>query len=271
MKKVYIAKKRIGNQIANNNPQNGGHVLSYSSNMHTERQLAIVALEDALGGDTPLNVNFENDDQLMKGAKVPLKGNVLFSTYNHKIDSIRGDLHIYTREIVCQQSQEDNHGFSCPEYYRELAKMFPNVAFHIYTRRKGITFDKKMNISFRMNFLTYVSNYYDNFFLFLNIPIDTGDEAHRFFKVSDAKIQYRPTLLNVQWKPLINSNEQKAIFPNDFVTAMQSATIRHRSNIVEPLLNHTFSYGMKNITYHIIDTPSDKAGGDYYLFAKQTP
>ena len=32
--------------------------------MHTERQLAIVALEDALGGDTPLNINFENDDNV---------------------------------------------------------------------------------------------------------------------------------------------------------------------------------------------------------------
>lgn len=138
--KVYVAKKRKynGGAVANNNPTNGGHVLYYTSNMHTERQLAIVALEESLLEALPVARSSKTQladelGPLKDGAKIPLtSADVLEHNKRGGTYSLTGSIHIYTGDNPCQNRSNDNCNFSCIEYYNALAILFPHVHFHIY-------------------------------------------------------------------------------------------------------------------------------------------
>jgi hypothetical protein len=43
-----------------------------------------------------------------------------------------GDLYVYTEQQPCLNRVSDNAMFSCIEYYMNLARVYPNVNFHIY-------------------------------------------------------------------------------------------------------------------------------------------
>lgn len=142
---VYVAMKRQyqdGRQfLADNNPEKaGGHVLNYSSNMHTERQLAIVALEEAILKTTNPTATLliagedYNDTEigpLLAGAKVPKNRNELPQLRSDGTYDLAGKLYIFTKLSPCATSGLDNNRFTCFDYYRALAKYFPNVSFHI--------------------------------------------------------------------------------------------------------------------------------------------
>lgn len=130
---VYVAKKRKyrqGQALADNNPKTGGHVLNYSSNMHTERQLAIVALEEAIETLQVTGADYNDGaiGPLLPGAKVPLQ----LSAAQALSTDITGTLCIYTADSPCQTKLNDNNNFSCIEYYRALSQKFPNVALEVY-------------------------------------------------------------------------------------------------------------------------------------------
>lgn len=115
-------------------------MLNYTSNMHTERQLAIVALEEAIGGvilplagggGVALNVAL---GPLVNNAIVPHVGGAIPAPGPAGVYALVGALHIYTDENPCQQPGVDNGQFSCIQYYNSLAALFPTVDFHIYFR-----------------------------------------------------------------------------------------------------------------------------------------
>jgi len=146
---VYVAKKRKfnqGNSIANNNPDNGGHVLNYSSNMHTERQLAIVALEEALGcklktADNNLkNYNQDRLEELLEGAKVPLNLDEL-SDLKERCKNLKGTLCIYTEYSPCKARKNENGELGCVEYYQFIASIFENINFKIFFKETDNFFD----------------------------------------------------------------------------------------------------------------------------------
>lgn len=142
---VYVAMKRQyqeGQSLADNNPEKaGGHVLNYSSNMHTERQLAIVALEEAIlkrRRDTAATLFVANEGYngatigpLLPGAKIPQ----LLEPLDNEVS---GDLYIYTVESPCQGRDKYNKNFSCADYYNALVQYFPHIKIHIYYKDPSI-------------------------------------------------------------------------------------------------------------------------------------
>lgn len=132
--KVYVAQKRKHTDsdfVINNDENNNGHILRYSSNMHTERQLAIVALEDAIIKNSLEIFKKKSKPKffpLMYGAKVPLS-NLPFSKQKY---DIKGILYIYTEFAPCRNKSGDNADYPCIKYYESLANKFPNVQFNIY-------------------------------------------------------------------------------------------------------------------------------------------
>ncbi|MBE6447132.1 MAG: hypothetical protein E7015_01430 [Alphaproteobacteria bacterium] len=143
--KVYVAKKRKHNtNIAKNNPNTtDGHVLHYSSNMHTERQLAIVALENEhqriyereLPSAKYVSAVPAQFGHLRPGAVVPFcrtshnYPNIITNGVN---TDIKGTLCIYTESPPCRNNAIDNHNYPCIAYYKQLAVAFPNVKFRIF-------------------------------------------------------------------------------------------------------------------------------------------
>ena len=148
LQQVYVAMKRKyqdGQFLADNNPKTGGHVLNYSSNMHTERQLAIVALEKAVGcnlitasnsitmtASNPTTKNYDPErlGELRDGAQKPIiLSNQVRTPINYNIE---GTLCVYTNGHPCMYQSRDNYQYACMEYYAALLQKFPNIKIHVY-------------------------------------------------------------------------------------------------------------------------------------------
>jgi hypothetical protein len=158
VQKVYIASKRSYapgnppvNPVANNNPGAGGNLLHYSHNMHTERQLAIAALSEALLAN-PLGVvpgppvappaaNVLHAVAVPGALTLPFT-NIQRLAVTAGAAGLVGTLHIYTDQPPCRNPQEDNNDFSCISYYNALGAMFPNVTFHIYFQAANMTLNE---------------------------------------------------------------------------------------------------------------------------------
>ena len=103
--KFYQAVKIPPNQqivIPNTDPKNGGDLIYPRPKenidfLHTERQLSI-------------------------------------AIFNNKAAHDGGAVHIYTYKLPCSKRDNGNGNFSCCDYYIALAKKFPKINFHIYTR-----------------------------------------------------------------------------------------------------------------------------------------
>lgn len=152
---VYVAKKRRAlrpDNVANNNPNIGGHVLHYSSDMHTERQLAIVVLEKEhqkmYGKDLSIVENVATVPAqfgpLLQGSEMPFlhtsKGYPQILTNNVNKD-IKGTLCIYTEYSPCKVGKNESGKLGCIEYYQQIASMFTNVKFDIYFKNTSNFFD----------------------------------------------------------------------------------------------------------------------------------
>jgi hypothetical protein len=142
---VYVGKKRIGPGTAINDPMAGGNLLSYNSDIHTERQLAIVALEEGIGGVALPQVGglvaaAPALGHLAHNAKIP-HVNAAIPVPGGGVYALAGTLHIYTGRAPCQhRAPAVNTNFSCIEYYNQLAVLFPAVQFHIYFPAHGMRF-----------------------------------------------------------------------------------------------------------------------------------
>lgn len=154
---VYVAKKRRAlrhDNVANNNPNVGGHILHYSSNMHTERQLAIVVLErehqKMYGRDLNIVENVTTVPTqfgpLLRGSEMPFfqtsRGYPQILTNNVNKD-IKGTLCIYTEYSPCKVGKDESGKLGCVEYYQQIASMFINVKFDIYFKNTSNFFDNK--------------------------------------------------------------------------------------------------------------------------------
>ncbi|MDR2723960.1 MAG: hypothetical protein LBB25_01995 [Holosporaceae bacterium] len=128
--RVYVAQKRrfAGGVVANNNPAAGGNVLNYTNDMHTERQLAIAALTEAVVALAPAVGGAFINIPAVPGAGVL-----------GAAAGLAGTLHIYTEHPPCRNPVLDNGNFSCIAYYNALGAMFPGVTFHIYFSAANMT------------------------------------------------------------------------------------------------------------------------------------
>ncbi len=146
---VYIAQKRPYADSAyldDNNPdehdvvvnpttketthikENEKRLFHYTSNMHTERQLIITALEDA----SLKNVNANSlPTAINTGALVPWNQSQVDLCWKD-LQELKGDLYVYTKSAPCRKRTEDAGCISCVEYYFHIAQKFPGVRFHIY-------------------------------------------------------------------------------------------------------------------------------------------
>lgn len=147
---LYSAQKRpfdIGNPVPNNNPGNPPNwmnLFNYDTNIHTERQLVIAALQHYLNPiQTIANIGA---DIIVGGLDIP---NVINANVLVRISALQGDLHIYTVQNPCQNSVVDNGNFSCISYYNALANFIPNINLHIYFSRNNMRLNKDF---FRNNF-----------------------------------------------------------------------------------------------------------------------
>ena len=124
---LYVAKKRrYGENVADNSGE-ARNLFSSTTNMHTERQLVIAALEEAALVDRNIQIAAE-------GAVIP--GAIVVPIINkctlNSIQGMHGSLHVYTKDNPCQNNVPDNGRFSCIAYYCELARFTPNVNLNIY-------------------------------------------------------------------------------------------------------------------------------------------
>lgn len=127
---VYVAKKRQALPVSNNNPANGGHIFNFSFNMHTERQLTVVTLGNALGA----NINLPAIQAGAQSANaVSMLARIALTVPGAAARLNGGTLHVYTEFPPCRQPAQDNRFFSCINYYMALAAIF-NVQFNIYYR-----------------------------------------------------------------------------------------------------------------------------------------
>ncbi|MDR1208305.1 MAG: hypothetical protein LBJ89_03055 [Holosporales bacterium] len=133
---VYIGAKRSAPSdgvLTQNNPAAGGALLNYNTDIHTERQLAIVALENAYGG---LNV-VDAAQNGFRGAPGIVAGAFLAPADGPEVGELgaagpNGHLHIYTTEIVCAHPNTSNGNYSCLEYYADLLNACPKLNIHLY-------------------------------------------------------------------------------------------------------------------------------------------
>lgn len=147
---LYSAQKRpfdIGNPVPNNNPGNPPNwmnLFNCDTNIHTERQLVIAALQHYLNPiQTIANIGA---DIIVGGLDIP---NVINTNVLERISALQGDLHIYTIQNPCQNSVADNGNFSCISYYNALANFIPGINLHIYFPRDNMRLNKDF---FRNNF-----------------------------------------------------------------------------------------------------------------------
>ena len=262
---VYVAKKRQfvkGKDVAqNDNKQRGGHVLNYTSNMHTERQLAIVALEEALVNNLPV-VEATGAEiasglgPLVNNAKIPLTNENIPQPNEEGTYSLEGALHIYTGDNPCQNHCYDNGNFSCIEYYNALATLFPKVDFHIYFRASEMRLNLKFiqdNDSAKIALLNRLDNL-----------ITTNETIAQNFR-----IRYSMQLLdnNNKWKIIDGSDKcledasqwtmikEKGNMANKINNLLvsdpggNSLTTDERETLFNAIHNHTH---IKNIYYHAI-------------------
>lgn len=157
---IYVAKKRPGKgvSVADNNPdehdtvvakekkrvdKNERRLFHYSSDMHTERQLVIIALEDAYlkkSSGTQLSIVEEAESKidaslglLRDSAIIPLQNDAIAPLINDEIRaSLSGQLYVYTDSNPCLDDNATNNNFSCVKYYNKLANLFPRIHFHVY-------------------------------------------------------------------------------------------------------------------------------------------
>jgi hypothetical protein len=128
---VYVCKKRPAKRdVPSNNPAVGGSVFNFGCDIHTERQLAIIALGNALGAGVALPAPARKASRRVINA---INGKLQTAlTQAGAAAGLGGTLHIYTRGKPCSTQVDDNARFTCLEYYMELAQSFPLVDFHIY-------------------------------------------------------------------------------------------------------------------------------------------
>lgn len=123
--------------------------------MHTERQLAIVALEktllekyssNATEGEEPERERPKIDDalgeslqvmkneakHLLEGAKIPLGSEQFFKFTEEEKADLKGTLCIYMEFPPCRNNADDDCKYPCVAYYQRLAEVFQKVNFRIY-------------------------------------------------------------------------------------------------------------------------------------------
>ena len=251
---VYVAKKREyqqGQALANNNPNAGGHVLDYSSNMHTERQLAIIALEEAIETLEVADADYNDDaiGPLLPGAKVPATarlgnlGNIMAGA-----GELKGELHIFTKEKVCQAASANNNNFCCAEYYNELARLFPSVEFHIYTGKSHINFDKQMDLKFK----AYLGA------VLLDWTLNDISNGIIEVSTSDGKTQ-APVKRGKSNGTVISSYESgdARLCINKMIATLNGGIKEIDIASVENLMTNIFSPKTPNIRYHVIIDTQD--------------
>jgi hypothetical protein len=117
-----------------------GNILSYNTDIHTERQLAIVALEDhVLGGLQQVGVAgiaapvaVRAAPTLVNDSLIPDDPNFNAAPLFPAIGGVNGHLHIYTPAKPCQNECADNGMYSCLEYYLDLLNACLGLNIHAY-------------------------------------------------------------------------------------------------------------------------------------------
>ncbi len=131
------------NLPANNNPYKGGNLLAYTNNMHTERQLLIAILEDAILAASLLRE--EDADFLQEGINakplIPWDDSQI-NLHLRDLQKLEGNLYIYVDSAPCYVKGAHNNNFTCVEYYQEMAKLTPNVKYHIYFPSKSVSWNE---------------------------------------------------------------------------------------------------------------------------------
>lgn len=155
--KFYQAVKIHPNQqivIPNTNPENGGDLLYPRPKenidfLHTERQLSI-------------------------------------AIFNNKAAHDGGAVHIYTYKMPCSNRKNGNGHFSCCDYYIALAKKFPKINFHIYTRFPDIESMKSYIMCYNKQELIVLSRLFGNYYatlIKLRLPnYNTTDLIKQYIK-----------------------------------------------------------------------------------------
>lgn len=137
---LYLAQKRpFTTEVPSNapgKPPNFMNLFRYDPSMHTERQLVIAALEQA--------VYFVRENVDILEILNEISKNAF-----QDISTLKGDLHIYTIQNPCQNFVPDNGYFSCISYYNSLANFVPTLNLHIYFPRKNMRLNRDF---FKNNF-----------------------------------------------------------------------------------------------------------------------
>lgn len=147
---LWVASKEKGSQAINNNPgryevnnstyvkENVARLLYCDKRSHTERQLTITLLR-SLVEQYFQGINVNSLNQLLNWLNIENEakpdGSHFFEQISDQqlelLKQVRGVLLVHTNAAPCGARLPCNCDFSCIEYYQQLAKLTPNVEYHV--------------------------------------------------------------------------------------------------------------------------------------------
>ena len=210
-----------------NNKPTTAQIFSYEHHIHTERQLAIVALENALSEES---LHTDSDGIIVPYLKQHI--NELAELREEKRNNLCGTLYLYTQSSPCRTPHEHNDF----EYYAKLIKMFPRVTFKIFFNKERLQLSKNIKLNKkqlqRINLETKRCEF--------TLNLDTNNTLSS---------QYKKNCITKMKKLLDVAASKKSTYEED--TLSKSIKYLH-SKTQEMLFNVIYKPSEKKL-YHLVD------------------
>jgi hypothetical protein len=171
-----LGQRKKGEEVVNNRTEG---LYKYNNGSHTERQLLSEVINKGINALKPINKNVRDASSDVK--VIP------------DIDK-SGTVVIYTTHSPCLVKTNDNYGFHCVNYYKEMRKNFPKLRFVIcyHEPDKMKIVKNKIFDSEKFNHVTFANLAYDKDF-------------------SDKNKDLSNAIKGFEEKPVIDANDNKKI------------------------------------------------------------